>query len=146
MRHKRAQEEIFGFMILIVMIVIIGLIFLTFYKPKQAEQEQYVQTKIDNLLYSIVYYNQAGQSVKSLAEECYYNVGCDLLRSQLKDMLNVALEKSSMAVGKQIKGYSLEITETEISLSEGQLEGNKISSVAVVSTKQDLEATLSIYY
>jgi len=146
-KNKKAQEEVFGFVIIVVMLAIIGLIFLFFYKPQNQnlELEKNAKTKISNLLYSIVSYDSQGVSFKKMTEECNMGSGCDLLSATLSEMLDKSLEKGSLTVGKQIRGYSFDITDT-INMTKGNLTGNMIGSSVPVSSSGDLIARLSFYY
>jgi len=146
-KSKKAQEEVFGFVIIIVMLVIIGLIFLFFYKPQKQdlELEKNAKTKISNLLYSINSYDSGGVSFQKMVEECNLGERCNALSDTLSDMLDSALEKGSLTVGKQIRGYSFDITDT-INLTKGNLTGNMIGSSVPVSSSGDLIARLNFYY
>jgi len=146
-KNKKAQEEIFGFVIIIVMLVIIGLIFLFFYKPQKqdTELEKNAKTKISNLLYSIVAYDSEGVSFQKMVEECNLGEGCNVLSDTLSEMLDKTLEKGSLTVGKQIRGYSFDITDT-MNMTEGNLTGNMIGSSVPVSSSGNLIARLNFYY
>jgi len=65
-RSKRGQEEIIGFMLIVIMIIVIGLALLFFMKPKQAEQKD---SQMDNLVYSLAATTYEGQDIGARIDE-----------------------------------------------------------------------------
>ena len=148
--HKRkAQEEMLGFILIVVLIVVIGVVFLFLAKPK-IKLEKNIQ--IDNLLYSIMEYTVNNKQMKEVIKECYEEGDesrCIELKRSIEDMLNVMIAKSGMVIGKQLVGYSLNITNSEpvLAIREGSLTGNMFSSYHVILAEpKDILVKLRFYY
>jgi hypothetical protein len=133
--NKKAQEEIIGFILVVVMVVVIGLVFIFFLTPKPAER---TDLQLENLLYSWLSVSFEGGDVKSAIENCYGD--CDL--SSAKEILDSAIAKSGLI--NSINGYSLNVTgTTEFSYFKGNLTGNARTGV-VPLTNNDIK--LKVYY
>jgi hypothetical protein len=131
----KAQEEIIGFILVVVMVVVIGLVFIFFLTPKPAER---TDLELENLLYSWLSVSLENGDVKGLIESCYGE--CDL--GQATDILDSAISKSGMI--NSINGYSLNITgQTEFSYSKGNLTGNARTAVVPLSNN---DVKLKVYY
>lgn len=140
-KPKKAQEEMFGFILVVVIITIIGLGFLLLINPKQIENKN---SQLDNLLYSVVSYNYGDANMKALLEECSGNsIGCDKAKKTLQEIMSKALDKGSLSVGKQLQGYNLSVTNMP-DITEGNLTGNKIGSFIPISETTIVK--LEFYY
>ena len=132
---KKAQEEIMGFILVVVMVVVIGLVFIFFLAPKPAER---TDLELENLLYSWLSVSIEGGDIKGTIESCYDT--CDL--KPAIDILDSAITGSGLI--NSINGYSLNITgTTEFSYSKGNLTGNARTAL-VPLTNNDVK--LKVYY
>jgi len=130
--HKKGQEEIMGFMLIVIMVVVIGLGLLFFFTPKPAEQKD---LDLQNLLYSWLAVTLDGNSIEQAIDDCYQ---CDL--SNETDILDKAMEK----ISNNVNGYSLTINGTADSYySKGNLTGQSRAAVALL---QNNEVKLKYYY
>ena len=148
--NKRAQEEMFGFILIVVLLVVIGLILLFFMQPKPVEPER--SAVISNLLYSMLSYSVNETPVKDIIEECYSEGqfggedACVYLEDLFGNMLNVSLRKGSLVVGKQLNAYSL-VLEGKFNVTKGDLEGDRISSYIPIKVNSETrDVSLSFYY
>ena len=127
MKQKKAQHEIMGFVLIIIIVSVIGLIFLSFLIGR-GEPITQDSIQISNLLSASMYYTsdcainyipnyKEGQD---LIKECYSNSGriclneesvCDSLNSTMKKLIGESLDVSP---DKPNKAYKLNIYYTEL--------------------------------
>jgi len=133
----------FGFALIVVILMVVGVIFLFFLKPKETKLEN---VQIDNMIYSMLSYTAGGENVRELTEKCYDNdqEACDSAKKALKDVLEVMLKKSNLVVGQQLYGYSLNITNCNILVTKGNLTGEMIGSYTPIT--KDIVAISKFYY
>ena len=133
--NKKGQEEIIGFILIVVMVMVIGLVFLFFMSPRQTETKD---PEIENLLYSWLATNIEGSDVKGIISHCYTE--CDLSNAVV--ILDSAVTKSGLI--NRVNGYSLNITgTTEFSYAKGNLTGNARTAVVPL---EDNEVKLKFFY
>ena len=131
---KKGQEEILGFMLVVVMVMVIGLGFLFFLTPKAPERQD---LEMENLLYAWLSTTIEGKDISNMIENCYGP--CDL--GSGVQILDNAISKSGLI--NRINGYSLNVTGTaEFYYSKGNLTGN--SRTAFVPVK-DNDVRLKFY-
>jgi len=102
---RKGQEEIAGFMLIVAMVLVIGLIFLFFLSPKSPER---TDLQLNNLLYAWISTNSGDKAVEQLVRECELG-NCEELESAVS-ILQTAIDKSGMS--NQIDGWSINITNT----------------------------------
>lgn len=147
---KKAQEEMFGFVIIAVLIAVAGMMFLLLQKPQQIELKN---GQTSNLLYSIISYS-SGYSNKPLGEvieecdlcdkEC---IMCDTAERELKEILSIAQKEGGFISGNQINGYILNASGyKELVIKDGELRGDKTGNFVVIQSGKDIIVTLYIYY
>ena len=120
----KGQEEIMGFMLVVIMVMVIGIGFLVFMTPKAAEVQD---LSSQNLLYAWLSTTVNGKDIRQTIAEC--SQSCDL--SEEAAILNDAVEKSF--IGSRINGYSLNVTGTaEYFYSKGNLTGNMRSAFSPI--------------
>lgn len=154
-----------GFLIIVVIVVVIGLVFLAFslrQKPKSTEaQEMQVEDLLQTMLvYTTDCYKNEMLSVRELIKECNarpssqcenQNINfCRKLENTLEDVLEKMLGKEQKIREAFIHGYALEINASEyLKIEKGNLSGNYFSAfVPVPLTIQGEEAIirLRVYY
>ena len=134
MRQKRAQEEIVGFAMIVIIVSIILIFFLVFSLSDRTETESY---EAGSFLQSSLHYtsscadNDEFLPVQKLIVSCYNEEKCDneeeacvVLNETLKGIL-----EESWSVGSDFpeKGYKLEIFSGEeaiLSIREGNITGS----------------------
>jgi len=148
--NKNAQEEMFGFILIVVLLVVIGLILLFFTRPQAAEPER--SAVVSNLLYTMLSYSSDGTPVREIIEECYAGRefmgedACSYLEGLFGKMLDVSLRKGALVVGNQLNGYSF-MLEGKINITQGTQEGNRIGSLIPIKVdSESKDAILSFYY
>lgn len=120
--QKRAQEEIIGFALIIILVAVILLVFLGISLNKDSDES--VQSyEVENYIQSFLQYttdcsdSRGFHSIKDLVFECQIKQicidkreTCDVLNSTLKD-----ISEASWDVGEEtpLKGYELEIISTD---------------------------------
>lgn len=143
---KKGQEEIMGFMLILVLIVVIGMFFMFMLKPRVTQSQQSVQ--VENLLSSIKHVNSACDKemqevviMCSRDEMCGEQDACSYLKGEIKTIIDTATEKAGMGA---VMGYNLTIA----SLNFEIFEGNKTeTSMAAISPLQgDMSMQLTFYY
>ncbi len=161
-QNIKAQEEVFGFVIIVLIVMIIGLIFFAFSLRRSSEIVEPKQAELDDLLQSMLSYTtncQIGASEKNVRElirECNNNPTkqcansqnvCVYLESELENMLDDFLGQGIAQA--YVHGYSLNIsTEQPINIGGGEFKGNYFgSSIPIPSLgAEDIEVKLRFYY
>ena len=136
-KRKKGQEEIMGFMLVVIMVMMIGLAFLFFMTPKKAETQD---LELKNLLYSWKSANAEGRSIESIIKDC--NPESCQLNSSIA-ALDFVISKTGLI--NRINGYNLEISgNTKFSYSKGNLTGDKKASTPLLLG--DNTVILRFYY
>ena len=157
MKQKRAQEEIVGFAVIVIIVSIIIIFFLVFSLSDKTEIESY---EAESFLQSSLYYtsscvdNGKHLSVQNLVFSCYTGKSCDDEEKAcgiLNKTLNGILEESWQA-GEDfhIKGYKLDIFSEEgaiVSLKEGNITGTyKGAQQILPESRASISVTFNLYY
>jgi len=120
MKSRRAQHETAGFVLIVVVVTIIGLIFLTFLAMSRHEVPK--SAEVSHLLQASMYYTTdcmvigEYKNLEELIESCYYKqIGhrseicldnrevCDALELNLKDVIDKSLGVGSNSPNKAYK-------------------------------------------
>lgn len=158
--NKKAQEEMVGFAIIIVVVSVILLIFLGFSlnKPEKQTVESYeVESFIESLLqYSTdcSNYREDSPSIKRLIMECYNQnmctdgrSACEALNSILS---NIIEEVWKVGETRPVKGYELNINSNDedfVSIVEGNVTKNyKTSTQNFIKSGQSINIFFTAYY
>lgn len=158
MKNKRAQEEMIGFALIIIIVAVILLIFLAISLNKSKE-EFLGPNEVDSFIQATLSYTTSCAedpgdyySIQKLITECvnYESIcldgreTCDVLNSTLKGMLD---ESWKINENTHIKGYEFFITIDDkylISLEKGnQTLNNKVSSQPF---PHSIDVFLTVYY
>ncbi len=152
-KNKRAQEEIFGFLLIVALIIVAGTLFLLLKKPSQPELKN---DQVSNLLYAMVAYTSSydNKQMYEVIEECHDCVeevceSCETAKRELEDILEVSLKESGSVIGKQLKGYSLNASNSRqlFSIESGETAGNMVGSPVIIHTStDDVIMSLKFYY
>ncbi|MEM2956040.1 MAG: hypothetical protein QW041_00470 [Candidatus Pacearchaeota archaeon] len=133
-KNKKGQEEIMGFILVVVMVVVIGIAFLFFFTPRAQERQD---LELQNLLYSWLSVTINGNEIKETINNCFWACELDFPVSILDSSINYKF-------GDSLNGYSLNITGTaEFYYEKGNLTGNL--RTAVIPLK-DNEIKLRVYF
>jgi len=163
---RKGQEEMMGFVIIVVLVVIIGLVFLGFSLHKKTKSIEPQQMQIEDLLQSMLIYTTDCQidnemlNVRELIRECNQypsktcfdnTLVCSKLEKTFGQILNNTLGQSVGAIENAfVHGYSLEINASQSMLIEtGELSGNYFSAfvpVPISAYSDNAEITLKCYY
>ncbi len=128
---KKGQEEIMGFLLIVVMIIIIGVALLFFLRPKASVERD---LQIDNLLYSVLSTSYDGQQISSRIENCERGFECEELGIGLDRINEAVFTRSGIRLGQNLRGYSLNLSGgVEYFVYEGNLTGNSRGSAVVIS-------------
>jgi len=121
-QNKRGQQEILGFVLIVLLVTIMGVVFLSFSIGKSRPTKQ-TSAEISNLLEASMYhttkcavnYVPQYREVQDLIKECYNHPEqmclngqgvCDVLKSQLKELIDQSLTVSDVSPNK---AYTLKI-------------------------------------
>lgn len=148
--NKKAQEETFGFLIIVALIMVVGMLFLLLQKPEQSTLEN---KQISNLLYSIESCTSSYQDkqIREVIEDCYNgnDDACETAKQEMEEMLDIALKEGNFIVGSQLKGCSLNVSNSEelFFIKKGEISGNMIGSVDIIhASPEDVVVKLKFYY
>ncbi len=142
MKGKKGQEEIMGFLLVVILVIVIGLTMIMLFKP--ASQEEVTDFQIENLLYTISATSYEGQSISSRIEDCSYDEGCNELGAGLDKIFDAAFTGSGIAIGQNLRGYSFNMSgDVEYYVEEGNKTG--VSRGAAVVSGETL-LRLKFYY
>ena len=146
-------EEIFGFILIVALIIVAGTLFLLLKKPVQAELKN---DQVSNLLYSMIAYTSSynNKQMYEVIEECHDCTdevceSCNTAKNEMAAILEVSLKESNLVIGKQLKGYSLNASNSRqlFSIESGETAGNMIGSPVVIHTNtDDVIVTLRFFY
>lgn len=160
LNNKKAQQEIVGFALIIILVAVILLALLAFAlrNPKDQQIESYeIKNFIDAAFEHTVNCGYEPTPLRKLVYSCYDQTyctngvsSCEMLKTTLEGLLN-----ASWNIGEQssIKGYTLKIIPTE-STGEAILEISKGNSTNLIKgesqdyprLRQRLVVELSVYY
>lgn len=158
-RNSRAQEEIVGFALIMIIVAVILLVFLGFYlsssDKETVESYEAVSFIASSLQYTTECRDNFGYlSVQDLIFDCYEEEKClddtdtcEVLNSSLKGIL-----EQSWNIGENtpIKGYKLRIISDEkeiLLLNKGQITSNsKGSTQEFVKRGNSFQVFFTIYY
>lgn len=127
---KKGQEEIMGFLLVVILIIVIGMAMLFLFKPKELDQ---TDTQLENLLFSIMSTTYDGKDIAARIRNCEFGEDCEELGIALDKIFNVTLTKSGTAIGQNIKGYELEMSERiEYYVLNGEITTTSRGSAIVV--------------
>lgn len=161
--NKKAQEEIMGFVIIVLVVMVIGLIFFAFSLRRSSESIEPKQAELDDLLQTAIYYtteckiNNQEQNIRELVRKCYnsQSASCDD-NMNICNTLNNTIEKMfyeflGQNIAQQVvHSYTLNISNSKqiTYIEDGQLEGNYFGSSLPIATLQgeDVLIKLRFYY
>lgn len=154
--NKRSQEEMIGFVIIIVLVAVIGVIFLAL--SMRPSSKQLSSAELNGFLYSSLKvtsscYNVEPLNLKELVTACQENkvcddetLACDSLNTTASELIEQAfpIEQDS-----KYKGYNLRISqrnETLLELEKG-VEGNRmVGEVPVYGLGGNSYIRLELFY
>jgi hypothetical protein len=145
---KKAQEEMTGFILIVVMLIVMGVAFLFMFRPTvQAKTD----IKLNNLMTSILESTENGIKISETIDDCASFGGsyCPAARSALEIRLKAGLSELGYEAGKNIQGYSLNVTKTT---GESLFEPIKAgaASISYIATPpnpiKDIDVILRVYY
>lgn len=155
-KTKKAQEEMVGFAVIVIIVSVILVIFLGFSLRDQGK-EDVESYEVESYIQSFLQYtseckdNFGFLSVQELIYDCNNNKicldgkkTCDILDETLKD-----ITKESWRIGKErpVKGYELKINglnKNILEFKEGNITGN--SKGALQYLPNSIEITFTAYY
>jgi len=157
-KNKKAQEEMIGFGLIIVVVAVILLVFLGFSlrKPQTEQVESY---EVESFIQASLQYttdcrdNLGYRSIQSLIFDCYNREkcldereSCDVLEFNLREIT----EESWKIENRVIKGYELKIisdNEELLLIKQGNSTGNYKGAMQDFSKAGNLiEITFTAYY
>lgn len=159
MKRKKAQEEMVGFALIIIVVAVILLIFLGFALRKQ--QKEIVESyEVESFIQAFLQYttdcrdNLEYLSIQKLIFDCYGGEmcldgrsACDALNSTLKEILE---ESWKVEGDRPVKGYELKIASDEeeiLLITKGNLTGNSKGAMQEFSRSGNLiEIFFTAYY
>lgn len=137
-KNKKSQEEMVGFVLIIVLVAVIALVFLAMSARKPVES--YENYKVQSFLDSAMHYSidcNGEISIRELIKACY-NVemcgekeACEVLKLEVNSMLD-----ESFKAGKY-KAYILNMNvenETILNVENGNCTGSKQGAFSIVNT------------
>lgn len=157
---KRAQEEMVGFVLIIVLVAVIALVFLAISLRKPAAERG--SEEITNFLHSSMLYTTGCQprggevyNFKELITACLGNENClnnesacDILNKTASELINLGFQAGEDA---KYKGYVMKIygenNQTLFYLAKGKTAGNKLADeVRVYGGAVETAVRLELYY
>lgn len=164
-QDKRAQEEVMGFVIIVLIVMVIGLVFFAFSIRQSSKGIEPKQAELDDFLNSMLSYttnceiNAKNQSIRELARQCSNNPSrtcqgksvCNYLNDTLEDMLPQLLGSGTQIANSYVHGYAFNISTntTQITyIEQGNLTGNYFASSVPIptGTGSDVWVKLKFYY
>ena len=169
-KNKKAQEEVMGFVIIVLIVIIIGLVFFAFSLRRAGQGPEPQQAELDDFRDTMLKYTtdceigMKNQSIRELARQCNNypsktcqgiqnnkNV-CDFLQETSEKMLQDTLGKQAQIANAYVHGYKYNITGQEpeplVLIEEGNQTGNFFASSTFIPSGQgsDIQVNLRFYY
>jgi len=163
--NKKAQEEVMGFVIIVLVVMIIGLIFFAFSLRKPTSQIEPKQAELDDFLNAMLAYTTecklgaTNLSIRDLVKECNNNPStsctnredvCSQLDSALNDMFKKLQGQGVQLQEGYVNGYVLNISNSKqlVYIEQGNLTGDYFASSVPVPTlsAKDVIVKLRFYY
>ncbi|MEM1535021.1 MAG: hypothetical protein QW199_01990 [Candidatus Pacearchaeota archaeon] len=165
-RARRAQQEVFGFVIIVLLVIVIGIIMLAFSMQRSLRKPTAVaDIKVNSLLNAIMQYTSEcnNKKISEVIAMCANNEqcdgggnACDYLTKNLTAILSASFPTVKDGKGF-FSGYNLTIgaigTQPFISITGGEQKGNVVAGYWIVpippTTGQpatSVEARLYLYY
>ncbi|MBU2522820.1 MAG: hypothetical protein KKE23_00835 [Nanoarchaeota archaeon] len=142
MKGKKGQEEIVGFLLIVLIVIILGVIFLFMFNDKPIETQD---SQVENLLISMIGTTIDGKTIGERIENCERGDGCDVLSNNLNNLTDMVFKKMGYSLGRNIKGYNLTISEgMEYSNAKGNATAKSVAYAMVVGMRSF--AKLKFYY
>jgi len=157
--RKKSQEEIVGFVLIIVLVAVIVLIFLAISIRKSSGLQK--SKDIENFLHSSLLYAaeckpspEIVYDLRDLITACYNNEKC-LNEEQACNELNrtfIELIEDSFQIGEEskYKAYVLDVymnNETVLNLTRGNLTSDKIGSEVLIPVSgESVNVNMKLYY
>ena len=142
--RKRAQEEMIGFALIVIIVAVILLVFVSF-SLKAPEQEAIESYELENFIQSVLNYNvDYDVEMSDLIRNCNnYDEDCGLMEKELKSIL-----EESWIVGEDsvIKGYNFKVVDKDkeiFSFEKGVITQNYKTLPQLLS---DSEIIFIVYY
>ncbi|MEM1577790.1 MAG: hypothetical protein QXM27_02155 [Candidatus Pacearchaeota archaeon] len=158
MISKKSQHEVFGFVIIILLIIIIGTLIFSFsFHRTLSKPKYYEDIRINDLMNSIMYFSTSCgyRDVKEVIGLCYNDQKCDS-KSACEYLTQLLGEILNSTLGKErdygdVIGYQLISEDGKINITAGKQQGNLIVSKYYVPIYQEnkienLEITLYLYF
>jgi len=166
-KNKKGQEEVFGFVIIVLIVIIMGVVFFAFSLRRPSQAIDAKKPELSDLIQAMLSYTTeckigvSEQNIRELIRECYNNPlkicgngnngneqVCSVLNTNLETMLDQFLGKDIAQA--DVHGYVLNISNAQqiTNIENGQLEGNYFGSSVPIPTLhgEDVIVKLRFYY
>lgn len=160
-KNRKGQEESMGFIVIVLIIIIVGVVFLGFSLRKNKTTIQQQQQLADFTWATLSYttncsINGRQQDIWHLIEACDTNAicspssqnACSVLNSTLKDILDKLIGKDASLADKYIHAYSFNISSPHnprmIRLSQGNRSGSFFSYSTFIP--ENITINIRMYY
>jgi len=128
--NRKGQEEIVGFLLIVLIIIILGVVFLFMFQNKPVEEKD---LQLDNLLISMIGTTMDGKTIGERIDGCERGEGCVELGTSLQNLTSVVFKKMGYTIGRNVKGYNLTISEgIDYSMGGGNVTSRSVASATVV--------------
>ncbi len=158
-KHKKAQEEMFGFVFIILLVTIVSLVFLSF-SIKKPSSDVRESIAINDLLNSMLSFTTECGNLKELSISCYKGeycnetTACKKFSDLSESLLDSALRAETSATGYSFyANYTSEITAWQakpqgeiISLTNGNLTGKRLGAFQVIPISSTETIQMSLYF
>jgi len=91
---RKAQSEMIGLLVIVILIIFIGLVFLRLSLNKQSSlPELRTNIQANNMLSSILKYSVSDGSIRDLVVRCVVNNECDMVQKEVKTILDSVIDQ-----------------------------------------------------
>jgi len=155
-KSKKAQQEMIGFVVIILLIVIVGIIFLSFSLHRSKRSIAYEYQEVNDLLYAMMQYTTNCNYKKMQevirdcinGEKCKDKDACKYVREELENIFNKTIGKS-VTYG-WFNGYHFYDESKNLNISGGLLEGNVVVAhyyiPPTIGKPEQINVTLLLYF
>jgi hypothetical protein len=129
---RKGQQEMIGFVVIVLLIVIVATIFLSFSIQKSKRSIAYEYQAVNDLLYAMMKYT-TNCNYKKLQEvvrdcvneqKCKDRDACEYVKEEIKNILNSTIGRKTKY--GWLNGYQIYDESKKLNIGDGLLEGNVV--------------------
>lgn len=158
-KNKRAQQEVVGFVMIVILLIVIGVVFLGFSLRQKPQETEHQESMMLDSMYTMLAYSSCETNMRQLIKDCYNEPSkdcdgkpvCTHINNEFSDMLDAMLGKD--IADAFVNGYVLNITVQDaqntdlLNIKKGTTQGNYFGAeIPIPNSGTDIIFSLRYYY